>query len=97
MNIDANTVTIVKESELYSREFVAGNFNWINGEPSKPVNCTVQTRYHAKEVKAAVSPLGSGRVLIRTETPLRAVVKGQSAVIYDEETVLGGGEIIDVT
>ena len=96
LNVDANTVTIVKESELYSREFVAGNFNWINGEPSKPVNCTVQTRYHAKEVKAAASPLGNGRVLIRTETPLRAVVRGQSAVIYDEETVLGGGEIIDV-
>jgi len=89
----SNTVTIVKESELYSNDFIVGDFNWIAEEPSDRTGCTVQTRYHGKEVQATATPIGNGNVLIRTEKPLRAVTKGQSAVIYDGETVLGGGEI----
>ena len=92
----ANTVTIVKESELYKSAFIADHFNWIAEEPSKEIECRVQTRYHGKEAEATALPLGGGEVLIRAKTPLRAVTAGQSAVLYDGETVLGGGEIREV-
>lgn len=40
-----------------------------------------------------VYPQGAGGVRIEFDRPQRAVTPGQAAVLYDGETVLGGGEI----
>ena len=40
-----------------------------------------------------VSPLPDGRAEVVFDTPQRAVTAGQSAVLYDGDTVLGGGFI----
>ena len=95
--IDAGsgTVTLGSGTELYSREVLVHDFNWISGEaPSGPIRCSAKIRYRQPEQAANVEPLSENEALIRFDTPQSAVTPGQSAVLYDDDTVLGGGIIV---
>ena len=95
--IDAGsgTVTLGSDTELYSREVLVHDFNWISGEaPSGPIRCSAKIRYRQPEQAANVEPLSENEALIRFDTPQSAVTPGQSAVLYDDGTVLGGGIIV---
>ena len=59
---------------------------------SLPLSCEVQVRYRGKPIKAEVRASETG-ALVRFEAPVGAVSKGQYAVFYDGERVLGGGLI----
>ncbi len=94
--IDAqqNTVTLGKSGELYSRTVRVCSFNWISGRaPAEPIRCTAKLRYRQPEQPATVTPIGETEALICFDTPQRAVTPGQAAVLYDGDTVLGGGQI----
>lgn len=91
---DRNTVILSESKDLFECNLICKDFHWINGEPPKsPFSCKVKIRYRQKEQKATYFVLESG-VKIVFEEPQRAITKGQSAVIYDCNRVLGGG-IID--
>ena len=95
--IDAGsgTVTLGSDTELYSREVLVHDFNWISGEaPSAPIRCSAKIRYRQPEQAANVEPLSENEALIRFDTPQSAVTPGQSAVLYDDGTVIGGGIIV---
>lgn len=95
VDAENNTVILGDEEDLFRTEATAGDFNWIAGEiPAEPVRCTAKTRYRQKEVPATAYPLEDGKVRILFDTPIRAITPGQAAVLYDGDTVLGGGEII---
>ena len=51
-------------------------------------------RYRQREQSAWAEPLPGGKVRLRFDEPQRAVTPGQAAVLYDGDTVLGGGEIL---
>lgn len=88
-----NTVILSYEDEIFSSSLTAGDFNWIAFEkPEKEFRCTVKTRYRAKEAPAAAYPEGD-KVKIVFDEPQRAVTKGQAAVLYNGDTVIGGGTI----
>lgn len=91
---DANTVTLAPEEELYSRTLIAGDFNWIVFEtpPEKPVRVCGKTRYSAKESPAVAEATSEG-VRITFDEPQRAITAGQAVVLYDGDTVVGGGTI----
>lgn len=94
---EKNTVTLGDEAQLFSDTFICKNFNWISGaSPTKDIRCNVKIRYRQKEQPATVAPLSDGSVKIVFDSPQRAVTPGQSAVLYDGDTVLGGGEIFYV-
>ncbi|MGN0543437.1 MAG: tRNA 2-thiouridine(34) synthase MnmA [Acutalibacteraceae bacterium] len=94
INVRDNTVLLVREDELYSSELTAGEFNWISGEaPKGEIRCKAKIRYRRAEQWACVTPLGDNKVKIVFDEPQRAVTPGQAAVLYDGETVLGGGVI----
>lgn len=89
-----NTVTLGAESELYRRDARAAEFNWISGEtPDAPVRCRVKIRYRQTEQWAWVTPRGDSEAEILFDEPQRAITPGQAAVLYDGDTVLGGGVI----
>jgi tRNA-specific 2-thiouridylase len=62
-------------------------------EVELPVTASVQVRYRQQAVPASIGRAVSGQVEIRFASPLRAVVRGQVAVAYDGDRVLGGGVI----
>ena len=92
--IDAarNTVTLGPKEALFSDTATADGVNWIVGEtPAQPFRCTAKIRYRAPEVPVTVTPLGADRMRLDFDAPQRAITPGQAAVLYDGETVLGGG------
>jgi len=60
--------------------------------PAEPIEATVQLRAHG-ETYPATCWLADGALRIRLHTPARGVAKGQAAVLYDGDTVLGSGTI----
>lgn len=89
-----NTVVLGTADELFSREAFAEDFNWISGEaPERPFRCKAKIRYRQLEQWATVTPIGKNAAQIVFDEPQRAITPGQAAVLYDGETVLGGGVI----
>ncbi len=92
----ANTVTLGGAEELNCSGLLAGDFNWISGRPPQgklPVGARV--RYHQQEQQAEAEALPGGMVWVRFARPQSAIAPGQIVVLYDGDTVLGGGVITD--
>lgn len=94
-DMEKNTVTVGPESALYAQGLIAGDMNWIAVEDlTGPLRVEVKTRYRQAEQTATVSPLTDGRVRVDFDEPQRAVSPGQAVVLYQGDTVVGGGTIL---
>ena len=95
--IDAqeNRVVLSGSDALFSRELTANDFNWISCDtPPRELRATARVRYHQREQAATVTVLPDGRVHLVFDEPQRAITPGQAVVLYDGDTVLGGGTIV---
>ena len=91
----ANTVTLGPKEALFTSTAFTGQFHWISGRPpAAPIRCAAKIRYRHTEQPCLLSPLANGGVRLDFDAPQRAVTPGQSAVVYDGDEVLGGGELI---
>ena len=73
---------------------MANDFNWIAYDvPPRELRATARVRYHQREQAATVAVLEDGRVHLVFDEPQRAITPGQAVVLYDGDTVLGGGTI----
>lgn len=91
-----NNVLIVtkKESDLFKKELVAENVNWISGkEPNLPLKIKAKIRYKSDLVWAFISKVGEKKYKIKFSLSQRAITPGQSIVFYKGQEVLGGGII----
>jgi len=94
LDSEKNQVVVGKEEDLWKEHLRIKNINWTAGEPpSLPSTFTVKIRYLHKGAKAYVTE-EDGLVAISFEEPQRAITPGQFAVLYDEDRVVGGGEIV---
>lgn len=93
-DVKNNRVVLAPESGLYSDSLTAKDFNWIAYEnPGGSFKAAVKTRYKSHPANAVVTPMTGGRVKIVFDEPQRAVTRGQAAVVYQDDTVVGGGTI----
>jgi len=93
INSEKNQVVLGSNDELFSKELVATNLNWITFEKlEKEMEVDAKIRYKAKESKAKIYPM-EYKVKVVFEKPQRAITKGQSVVFYKDDIVLGGGII----
>ncbi len=95
--IDAafNRVVLSGNESLFSRELTANDFNWIAYDvPPRELRASARVRYHQREQAATVTVLGDGRVHLVFDEPQRAITPGQAVVLYDGDTLLGGGTIL---
>jgi tRNA-uridine 2-sulfurtransferase len=90
-----NALIVGRADELGSGECTVAGINWISGEaPAGTFRAEVKTRYTAKEVPAEITPLEAGTgAKVRFDAPVRDITRGQAAVFYAGELVLGGGMI----
>ena len=80
---------------LYNDEMYVSNVSFVSGEiPNNDFICKVKTRYRKEEESAKVEIIDKTRVKVVFDVKQRAITRGQSAVFYDGDIVLGGG-IID--
>ena len=95
-DMQANTVTVGPESELFDRIVYAEDVNWIAIPAlTEPLRVTARTRYHQAEQQAIFYPAENG-FRLEFDQPQRAPTPGQAAVLYQGDVVLGGGTITRV-
>lgn len=91
---ERNAVVIGENGAQYGIGLVADRLNLIDRDAvTEPFRASVRIRFRAKEQPALIIPEGDGFRAIFDE-PQRSITPGQSAVIYDGDTVVGGGRII---
>ena len=90
-NIATNTVyvtTDLDDQALWTKELQLEDVHWINAKPEQRGNYRARLRYRGPLVACEIK----GTTLTLAEAQ-RGLAAGQSAVIYDHETCLGGGII----
>lgn len=93
-NVDTNEVILCTNEELFDKNVFVKNFNWVSmANPEKEFKALAKIRYNMKEQPCTVIPLENGRVQIVFDEAQRAITKGQSAVVYIDDYVIGGGII----
>ncbi|MBQ7335328.1 MAG: tRNA 2-thiouridine(34) synthase MnmA [Clostridia bacterium] len=94
-NAEQNTVTLGDNEDLFRRDLSAHSINLIALEQiSSPLRVQAKIRYQASAAPATVEQTAPDRFRVRFDEPQRAITAGQSVVLYDGDTVIGGG-IID--
>ncbi len=92
---DTNEVVLGRNEDLFKRTLDAKDFNWtaFDKAPEK-IKAKAKIRYGAKEEDAVIYSTSENTVHIEFLNPQRAIAAGQAVVLYDGDTVLGGGTIL---
>ena len=90
----ANNRLVVSHQEHRSKGLVATELNLIAVERiDQPLEAQVKIRLRHREADATVYPPDDNQTKIIFKKPQMSVTPGQSAVIYSDDTVVGGGII----
>ena len=84
-------VIIGPKSALERTVVTASAVNWIIEEPGGALRVTAQIRHRHHAAPAMARRLDGGRVEVTFDAPQLAVTPGQALVLYDGDTVVGGG------
>ena len=91
---ECNTVTLGENDDLFSTRLVARNINLIPEDTLKaPRRLMAKVRYNQQATPARVEQTASDEMTVEFEVPQRAVCKGQSLVLYEDDYLFGGGII----
>ena len=92
-----NLVIVGKDPDLWHDGLLVTEMNWAAGSvPELPAVFEVKIRYRHQGVSAWVSRCDDGRIKVKFNELQRAITPGQFAVFYQEDEVVGGGEIAGV-
>lgn len=96
-DIKENTITVSHRSERNNKnnknEYILQRTNWVSEEPKENKSYKAQIRYHGEFFDCSIicgSPTSADRVEVKFDKDV-LVDSGQSVVLYDGDTCLGGG------
>jgi tRNA-specific 2-thiouridylase len=94
-NASENTVTLCTNDELFCDTLTASNINLFVDDDTldMPVRLQVKIRYRHEPTVATVRRISDDELSVKFDVPQRAITPGQSVVLYDGDTVIGGGMI----
>lgn len=93
-DMQANTVTVGDDSDLYKTTLIAGDGNFLPfDELTEPMEVLAKARYRMTEQPATISPLPDGKIQVVFHQSQRALTPGQAVVFYDGDMVVGGATI----
>lgn len=94
IDVKANTVILTTNSGLFTTKVVAKNINLIDCDKiTEPRRVKARIRYHQQEQWATVIQTDEDTLELEFDEPQRAITKGQSLVMYEDDYVVGGGII----
>lgn len=90
-----NRVILSDNESLFTASLFAHDINLITCDKlTEPIRVKAKVRYKHREDWATVTQQDKDLLHIVFDTPQRAIAKGQAVVLYDGDTVVGGGTII---
>ncbi|MDR1480851.1 MAG: tRNA 2-thiouridine(34) synthase MnmA [Planctomycetaceae bacterium] len=93
-NIADNTIVLGDEEDLYTEYVEAADVNLISCERiNKPLRVTAKVRYRQTEQNGIAEQINDNKIRIKFDTKQKAAAIGQALVLYDHETIIGGGTI----
>lgn len=93
-NAADNTVTLCDNDALFTTQLDVDRINLIAlPRLDAPIRAEVKIRYAHTPASATVTQTSENSLHIAFDKPQRAIAPGQSAVIYQGDTVIGGGII----
>ena len=96
-DMEKNTVTVGPNEALYRKELLAKDWNWIAIDSlTAPIRAKAKARSRMAEQSATVYPEKDGFARVVFDQPQRALTPGQAVVLYDGDTVIGGGTITEI-
>jgi len=94
-NAEKNEIILGNEEDLYSKELILKDINLIcYSNLSEPLQVKVKIRNSMPVVNAIIYEIDEG-IKVIFDNSVKAAVKGQSAVFYENDRVVGGGIIYD--
>ena len=89
-----NRVILGDNEDLFSKTLIAQDINLITCDRlDAPVKCEAKVRYSHLQQSATVWQTDENEIRVEFDEPQRAITPGQAVVIYDGDTVIGGGTI----
>jgi tRNA-uridine 2-sulfurtransferase len=97
-DIAKNTITVSHKSpegllDIEKKEYSLASVNWISGEPQSGKIYTARVRHLGELLPCRIEVVSPGEAEIGFIAPL-IVASGQSIVVYEGETCLGGGIVL---
>lgn len=93
-DLATNTVVLGPIEELYQSTFTATDINLISVDKIEgEMQVSAKIRYNQKEQPATVVQPDENTIQVTFLEPQKAITKGQAVVLYDGDTVVGGGTI----
>ena len=90
-----NAVVLSGNESLFSRSLTAGGLNLIAcARLDAPVRLRAKVRYRMAEQPCTAEQTGPDTLRVDFDQPQRAVTPGQTVVLYDGDTVVGGAVIL---
>ncbi len=91
---EQNTVVLSVNEGLFARTLTANRLNLIPcARLDGPVRLRARIRYRMAEQPCAVEQTGEDSIRLTFDQPQRAITPGQTVVLYDGDTVVGGAVI----
>lgn len=90
---ETREVVVGTLAESYRTDFCIEQTNWLGAPPVVGRHLLVQIRHRAAAAPAMIERVEGERWHLRFEEAQRAVAPGQSAVLFCDDLVLGGGRI----
>ena len=89
-----NTVTLGTNEDLFTSRLVAKSINFIPEDTlGAPRKLLAKVRYSQKATLARVEQTDEDELTVEFDTPQRAISRGQSLVLYEDDYLFGGGII----
>ncbi len=90
---EENRVILGESEALFSDRLTAEDVNLITVDSLEtPMRVRAKIRYRHTE-QSATAWMEGGRLQVQFDEPQRAITRGQAVVLYDGDTVVGGGTI----
>jgi len=95
MNIDPKNKNVIvgKKEDLYCEKMKVKDIYFYIKKSENFLQAYVKTRYNQQERPAEIEIIGKNKAIIKFQKPISAITKGQLAVFYDNNIVLGSGWI----
>lgn len=95
IDIESNTVVLGDNEDLFRKKLIIKDVNIINSKYLlNELSVQAKIRYAGNATSAKVRKIEKDLYEVTFDEPVRAVTRGQSLVMYDDDVLVGGGIIV---